>query len=281
MVSADNMKLKGKSIIITGGSRGIGRAVAALFAHEGAKVMLAARSAEELAAAKESIADGSGEVETFVADVSNKEDVKNLAKETVSKFGTVDVLVNAAGIYGAIGPAASVDFEKWKQTFAVNIFGTFNTIQEMLPIFIKKKAGKIINFSGGGDGPLPNFSAYSSSKTAVVRLTETLAEELKGQGIMMNAIAPGPVNTQILEDALSAGEELVGKEMYAKIKKQKEDGGVSPEKAAELCLFLASDESNGLSGRLVSAVWDDWKSWDADKIKEIMGSNKLVLRRTS
>jgi NAD(P)-dependent dehydrogenase (short-subunit alcohol dehydrogenase family) len=281
------MKLKGKIAVITGGSRGIGKAVAKKFFAEGASLMLSARSADELASAKmdllgtieESAADH-GTIEIFPADVSRKDDARALIKKTIETFGAIDILVNAAGIYGAIGPVVSVDFEKWKDAFMVNLFGTFNVIQETLPAFMEKKSGKIINFSGGGDGPLPNFSSYSSSKVGVVRLTETLAQEIKEYGITVNAVAPGAVNTNILEDALKAGEEVVGKEMYAKFLKQKEEGGVPPEKAAELCAFLASSDSDGLSGKLISAIWDDFGSWDAAKIKVIMDSNKLTLRRT-
>lgn len=275
------MKLNGKTVLITGGSRGIGKAIAELFLRNGARVIISARSRDELTGAKTELEKGGGNVEFFPADVSKKSDVKALVKKTLDLFGAVDVLVNAAGAYGAIGAVAGVDFEKWKETFEVNLFGTFNVIQETLPIFMKKHHGKIINFSGGGDGPLPHFSAYNAAKAAVVRFTETLAEEIKEYGITVNAVAPGPVNTKILEDALNAGETLVGKEMYAKLQKQKKEGGVSPQKAAELCLFLASDDSNGLSGKLLSAVWDDWKTWDAAKIKDIMSSNKFTLRRVS
>jgi len=276
------MKLQGKTAIITGGSRGIGKTVAEFFLKEGASLMLSARSAEELAATKAELAAlvPDGKIEVCPADVSKKKDAKELIRKTLATFGAIDVLVNAAGIYGAIGPVAEVDFEKWKDAFAVNLFGTFNVIQETLPTFMKNKKGKIINFSGGGDGPFPNFTSYSTSKVGIVRFTESLAEEVRAQGIEVNAVAPGPVNTRILEDGLKAGEQAVGKENYAKFLKQKEEGGVPPEKAAELCVFLASGDSDGLTGKLVSAVWDDWKSWDAEKIKEI-AANKLVLRRTS
>jgi NAD(P)-dependent dehydrogenase (short-subunit alcohol dehydrogenase family) len=106
-----------------------------------------------------------------------------------------------------------------------------------------------------------------------------LAEEAKENHIDINVIAPGAVNTKILDDALAAGEKAVGKERYAAMLKQKEEGGASAEKAAELCVFLASGASDGLSGKFLSAVWDDYKSWDAKKIKEIMASDAYTLRR--
>lgn len=270
------MTLVNKSALITGGSRGIGLAVAQRFVREGASVMLAARSQEELAAAKRDFGRG---VETCVTDVSEPHQVENLVAKTLEKFGGIDILVNAAGIYGPIGPSEKVDFEKWKQTFEINVFGAFNVMQKVLPIMMEEGGGKIINFSGGGDGPFPRFSAYSASKVAIVRLTETLAAEFKEYGVDINVIAPGAVNTHILEEALFAGEEAVGKERYREFRRQKETGGVPPEKAADLCVFLASAESDGLTGRFLSAVWDNWRDWDSDRIKEIVASDMGTLRR--
>jgi NAD(P)-dependent dehydrogenase (short-subunit alcohol dehydrogenase family) len=275
------MILKDKKILITGGSRGIGKSVAAAFLKEGAYVMLVARSQTELLATQIELQKISQTVYIHAADVSNVSEVKAAVDETLKAFSGIDILVNAAGVYGPIGPSVSVDLDAWKKTFDVNLFGTFAMFQAVAPIMMVEKKGKIINFSGGGDGPLPNFSAYSSSKISIVRLTETLAQEMKPYGIDINAVAPGAVNTKILEDALAAGEALVGAERYKAILKQKEEGGVSPEKAAELCVFLASDASNGLPGKLVSAVWDDYKNWNAEKINELMGGPVLNMRRVN
>ena len=273
------MILKNKVALITGGSGYIGKAISRAFLREGAKVMLAARSVDELLAAKNELSDGFKSVEICKADVTHSTDVKNLVKKTLKIFGKIDILVNAAGIYGPIGSSIDVDFDKWKQTFEINVFGTFNLMQRVLPIMIKKGRGKIINFSGGGDGPFPRFSAYNSSKAAVVRLTETMAAEVKDYHIDINAIAPGPVNSRFLQQALEAGEEAVGKKRYQALLKQKNEGGVPPEKAAELCVFLASSASDGLTGKFLSAVWDDWKNWDKNKIAQIMKSDKYTLRR--
>ncbi len=273
------MTLKDKTALITGGSRGIGKSVARAFLREGAKVMIAARSGEELEAAKNELSREFDGVEIFRADVSKKEEIDSLVAAAVASFGKIDILVNAAGIYGPIGPSHEVDFDKWEETFAINVFGTFRMIQKVLPTMMQAKRGKIINFSGGGDGPLPRFSAYNSSKVAVVRLTETLAAEAKDYAIDINAVAPGPVNTKFLDEALRAGEALVGKERYKALLRQKEDGGMPPEKTAELCVFLASSKSDGLSGKLLSAVWDNWQKWDKEKIKTIMQSEMYTLRR--
>ena len=273
------MALKNKVALITGGSGYIGKAISRAFLREAAKVMLIARSVDELLAAKNELSDGFKSVEIYKADVTDSTDVKNLVKKTLKIFGKIDILVNATGIYGPIGSSIDVNFDKWKQTFEINVFGTFNLMQRVLPIMIKKGRGKIINFSGGGDGPFPRFSAYNSSKAAVVRLTETMAAEVKDYHIDINAIAPGPVNSRFLQQALEAGEEAVGKKRYQALLKQKNEGGVPPEKAAELCVFLASSASDGLTGKFLSAVWDDWKNWDKNKIAQIMKSDKYTLRR--
>lgn len=272
------MLLKDKVALITGGSRGIGKAVAEAYLKEGAKVMLIARSREELKAAKEELKKF-GEVESCPADVSRAGDVKAAVEATLKVFGKIDVLVNGAGIYGPIGPSEEVDFEKWKETFAINVFGTFRMIQEALPHMKAEKRGKIINFFGGGDAALPRFSAYHASKGAIVRLTETIAAEVKEYGIEVNCIAPGAVNTKFLDEALEAGEEKVGKEKYEKLLKQKAEGGTPPEKAAALCVFLASEASNGFSGKFLSALWDEYSKWGPKEIAEIMKTDQYTMRR--
>lgn len=273
------MLLRNKSAVITGGSRGIGKTIAAAYLREGARVLIVAIPEDELRDATKELSSISAEIHSFRADVSSLSDVRVAGGEAKKLFSKVDILVNAAGIYGPIGPSAEVRLGDWIKTYDVNVFGTFRMIQEFLPDMIKEKKGKIINFSGGGDGPFPRFSAYSSSKAAVVRLTETLASECLDYSVDINAITPGPVNTKFLEEALAAGEERVGKERYAAFLKQNKEGGVPPEKAAELCVFLASAASDGLSGKLLSAVWDNWRSWDRSKINEIMKSNIYTLRR--
>lgn len=273
------MKLKGKTALITGGSRGIGRAVAEAFLKEGARVFLVASGAEEIFKTSEKLSKEFSGVGSAACDVSSEIEVEYAVQKAIEKMGTIDILVNAAGIYGPIGPALEVDSTHWRKTYEVNVFGTLYMIRSVGKRMKEKGSGKIINFSGGGDGPFPNFSAYNSSKVAIVRLTETLAEELKSFCIEINAIAPGAVNTKFLDEAIVAGEEKVGKERYQKFLKQKQEGGTSTEKAAEMCIFLASSASDGLTGKFLSVVWDAWQKWDAEKIKKIMNSSAFTLRR--
>lgn len=279
LAANNSMDLENKVVLITGASRGIGKAVAAAFLKEGAKVMLTARSEEELKITQQEFKINYPFVEIAAFDVSNFLESTEVVKKTVAAFRTIDILVNAAGIYGPIGPSEEIDINLWRNTYEVNVFGTFQMIHQVAPIMIKNKSGKIINFSGGGDGPLARFSAYNSSKVAIVRLTETLAVEFKDYNLEVNCLAPGPVNTKFLDEALATGEEKVGSERYAILQKQKADGGVPPEKTAELCVFLASSKSNGLTGKFLSVVWDKWQDWGPEEIKKIMATDVYTLRR--
>jgi NAD(P)-dependent dehydrogenase (short-subunit alcohol dehydrogenase family) len=205
-------------------------------------------------------------------DVSKWEDVNNMVNLTLQKFGKIDVLVNSAGILGPVGTMADNDVNQWIETININLIGTFLCCRAVLPIMIKQQKGKVINFSGGGAVyPRPNFSAYATSKAAVVRLTETLAEETKKCNIQVNAIAPGAVETRLHEQILAAGE-MAGEKARAESRKVKEEGGTPLELPAGLAVFLASDESNGLTGRLISAVWDNWQEM-GKRIPEIMSTN--------
>lgn len=272
------MILKDKVSIITGGSRGIGKTIALAFGREGSHSVLTSRTLRELEGTKEELRGVAGNTEIFRADVSKEEEVANLVAFTLQRFGTIDVLVNCAGIYGPIGLVTDIDSENWMEAININLYGTFLCIKAVLPKMIEKRRGKIINSSGGGaTSPLPRFSAYGAAKAAVVRLTETLAEEVKKYNIDINAIAPGPVNTRLLDQVLEVGE-AAGKDLLARAVRQKQEGGVPPDKAAELAVFLASSESDGLTGRLISAAWDNWKEIPR-YLNKIMSSDIYTLRR--
>ena len=272
------MKLAGKVAIITGAGRGIGRAIALAFALEGADVLVASRTLSEVTATAEGVRALGRNALALKVDVSNRDEVDWMVAQSLEEFGKVDILVNNAGTYGSIGPLVDNDPEKWVQTVGINLFGAFYCTRAVLPFMIRERSGKIINLSGGGAAsPLPNFSAYAASKAAIVRLTETLALEVEPFNIQVNAIAPGAVNTGLVNDVLAAGA-AAGEKMLAQARWQMEDGGVPPERAAALAVFLASDESGGLSGRLISAVWDDWENMNG-RIEQIMASDLYTLRR--
>jgi len=272
------MKLAGNAAIITGAGRGIGRAIALAFAHEGADVLVASRTLSEVAETAEEVRALGRHALPLKVDVSNRDEVERMVTRALDGFGKVDILVNNAGIYGSIGPLVDNDPEKWVQTISINLIGSFFSARAVLPFMIRQRHGKIINLSGGGaSSPLPNFSAYAASKAAIVRLTETLAEEVKEFNIQVNAIAPGAVTTRLTDEILATGS-AAGEEMLARTRRQKETGGVPPERAAALAVFLASDESDVLSGRLISAIWDDWETMNT-RVDQIMGSDLYTLRR--
>jgi len=273
------MILEDKVSIVTGGSSGIGKAIATTFAREGSHLVLASNIESELETAKQEIRDASPvQVGTFLADVSLPEDVDNMVDFTLAEYSTIDILVNCAGIYGPIGLITDINADDWIKTININLYGTFLCMKAVLPTMIEKKKGKIVNMSGGGGvSPFPRFSAYGTSKAGVIRLTETIANEVKGHNIDINAIAPGAVNTRFLDQAMAAGE-AAGKDFLAKAIKQKKEGGVPPEKVAELALFLASAESDGCSGKLISLLWDNWKDIP-QHLEDIMSTDVYAMRR--
>ena len=273
------MMLKGKVAIITGASRGIGRCIAETFAREGCNLTMASRNLEEICRGSDELKRYNIEILPLKCDVSNSIDVEEMMKKTIDRFKRIDVLVNNAGIYGPLGSLVDNDLELWIKTININLLGTVMCTKAVLPYMIKARKGKIINFSGGGTGgdAIPTISAYSTSKAAVVRFTEIIAEEVKDYNIQINSIAPGAVNTRFLDQVLAA-EGKVDKNFLEKAKKQKESGGTPPEKVAELVLYLASDNSEGITGKLISAVWDNYQNFKSS-LNEIKTTSIYTLRR--
>ena len=276
------MKLKGRSAIITGANQGLGEAMAIEFVRQGAGVLICARHKDKLLAVKEKlekISVNGAKVIAIVADVSKEADVKRLMDRALAEFKRVDILVNNAGIYGPMGPMEKVRSKDWTKAIEINLFGVFYCCKYIMAHMKKNNYGKIINLSGGGaTGPLPFISAYAASKAGIVRLTENLAGECQKYKIDINALAPGALNTRLLDEVISAGPQGVGKDFYAKALRQKKDGGVPLAKGVELCVFLASLESDGITGRIISAQWDDWKSLPQRR-QEIADSDIYTLRR--
>ena len=269
--------MRGTVAVITGGGRGIGAAVALAFAGEGATVVLAARTASEITQVAAMVGAAALAIPT---DVSSAQDVSKLVQRVLDGYGRVDVLVNAAGILGPIGPLWEADPEGWKRAIEVNLYGTFLCCRAVLPHMVQRRQGKIINFSGGGAAsPFLRFAAYGASKAAVVRLTETLAEEVKPFNVQVNAIAPGMVDTRLLDDILAAKERAGDQLERVRRLRHAGEGGVSRNLVAELALWLASDESHGLTGKLIAAPYDGWRDWSADQIAALMDSPWLTLRR--
>lgn len=276
------MKLSGLNAIVTGANQGLGLEIARHFLQEGANLALCARDAAKLTAAATELRERAAPQQKIFSkpcDVSSPADVNAFAAAAIQALGSVQVLVNNAGIYGPKGPSESVDFEEWKRAVEINIYGVMLPCRALIPHFKTQGKGKIINLSGGGaTAPLPFISAYAASKAAVVRLTETFAEELRGNKIDVNAVAPGALNTRLLDEVLSAGPTAVGDAFYQKALKQKETGGAPLELGAGLCTWLASADSDGITGKLLSAQWDPWKTL-ATKREVLAKSDIYTLRR--
>lgn len=252
-----------KTIVITGGGRGIGKTIAAMCAAEKARVYILSRTQRELNQTSSELSTLTGtEVYPRLCDVSNPDSVYSVFNEIQSQVGPIYGLVCAAGIYGPMGPIEELSDSEWRKCIEVNLFGTFYSIKAVVKRMKEAKTGRIVLFSGGGEGAYPRFSAYVSTKGAILRLTETVGVELAEYGIYVNAISPGPVNTRFLDDLLQAGPEKVGAEVYQKSLDQQKKGGVPPSKAGELVLYLLSEKSKGLYGKNISAVWDDYKNWN-------------------
>jgi 3-oxoacyl-[acyl-carrier protein] reductase len=274
--------LSGKVAIITGANQGLGLEIARKYVLAGADVMLCARNPTLLHEAQADLirfALSGQKVLVQMADVSIESDVQHLVDEALAKLGGCHIIVNNAGIYGPKGEVEDVAWAEWVKTIEINVYGSILICRAILPHFKSQGYGKIIQLSGGGaTNPLPRISAYAVSKAAIVRFTETLAEEVRGTGIDVNAIAPGALNTRMLDEVLEAGPDKVGKAFYERSLKQKESGGVPIDRGAELALFLASKASDGITAKLISAVWDDWERWP-EHLNELSSSDTYTLRR--
>jgi NAD(P)-dependent dehydrogenase (short-subunit alcohol dehydrogenase family) len=282
MAEPDLTPLAGRIAVVTGGNRGLGLEIARAFVQAGASVVITARDEALLENAAAELGGWARQGQTVLwrrADATDENAMQAVVEQAIREMGGLHVLVNNAGVYGPFGAIEAVDWQKWMDAIVINLFGSAIPIRAVLPHFKEQRYGKIIQLSGGGaTNPLPRISGYAASKAAVVRLAETVAEECREFSIDVNAIAPGALNTRLLDDVLAAGPEQVGEAFFARALKQKEDGGIPLGRGAELAVFLASQSSDGITGKLISAVWDNWQTWPEHR-DELAKSDAFTLRR--
>ena len=273
---AERGKLDGRVALITGGGRGIGRAIAIAYAVEGASLCLSARTVSELEETADLVSSQFGaEVFTVVADVTDRTQVDAAVSRTLERYGVIDVLVNNAGNIGPVGRAWDNDPEDWARTINVHLMGVYYGCRAAIPHMLERGQGRIVNMSGVGG---PNTTAYDAAKTAIVNLTENLALELADTPITVNAVSPGSIHTRMWEETRDLSLAIGDMATYERGVQVTSGEGASIERAAELAVFLGSDDCGSLSGRLIRAFADRFEDFPGN-VDEIMESDAYLLRR--
>jgi 3-oxoacyl-[acyl-carrier protein] reductase len=258
-IEEEGMKLKGKVALITGGGRGLGRAIAIEMAREGARIVVVARTQKEIEQTVSEIEATGGKAFAVPCDISSEEAVDAMISQIAPQVSALDILVNNAAIIGPPRFMDDADLDSWRQTIDVNLNGVYLCTRAVLPGMVNGGAGKIINISSGlGQMPFPRFCAYGVSKAGLIQMTRSLSEELKPYHIQINAIDPGVMDTSMQEGLRALGEEVLGEELHAQFLGFRERGLLKRvEAVAPLAVFLASPESNHLTG--VHGTLEDYR----------------------
>ncbi len=274
--------LVGKNAIITGASRGLGREIARAMWREGANLLLVARSEAPLSELQTELT-GAGHseqrVDIIAADLGAPGAPATIVNTTRRYSHRVDILVNNAAVLGPIGNTWENDWDEWQATINIDLIAAVELCRLAVPWMMEHGGGKIINVSGGGaTAPRARFSAYATAKAALVRFSETLAEEVRASNIQVNCIAPGALNTDMNRQVLQAGPAIAGSDEHARAIRLASSGDSIPDCAPDLCVFLASPASDGITGKLISAVWDPWQTL-TERVDDLRGSDIYTLRR--
>lgn len=272
--------MKFKFALITGGTRGLGETLVRRFWLDGYSLCLVARHAADIDdLIKRLPVRDKQQTVALPCDMGSPFQVADLIKRVKKACPHLRVLVNNAAVQGPLGPFWELDFSAWQKTLQIDLLAPVALCQGLVPLLRNDDTGgSIINLAGGGAaGPRANLSAYATAKAGLVRFSETIAEELRATGIRVNCIAPGAMKTQLLVELLAEGN-AAGEREHAAASKVFEEGGASMDRVADLALFLASDASKGITGKLISAVWDDWEYWP-EHLAELSSSDAYTLRR--
>lgn len=274
--------LANRVAIITGASQGLGAHIAESYVKASASVALCSRNKEGLEEIKTKLTPLLTEGQKIFVQTCNVSETKQVDAffdEVLTKFPNADILVNNAGIYGPIGPTEDIAWDEWVHAININLFGAIYSCKLFIKHLKKLGYGKIINISGGGaTSPMPRITSYAVSKAAIVRFSESIAMDLKTYNIDVNCIAPGALDTELNRKLLKQDPSIIGQDFHDSLKRQLEDGGVPLSIPASLAVYLASHESDGITGKLISAKWDNWKDLAKHK-KALSGSDIYTLRR--
>jgi 3-oxoacyl-[acyl-carrier protein] reductase len=271
-----------ETVFISGGTSGLGLGIAEHFVKKGKSVVLCARNEDAVSVTVEhlkNLATSNQYVIGLTLDVSSRDSTTQMIEELQRLDIRVDVLICNAGVIGPIDRLLEIELADWQDAFNINLYGTLNLILEFLPSMIHRKQGRVIHISGGGaTSPISGMTSYAASKVAAVRLIETLALEYGDSGVTFNSVAPGMLQTKLLDQMLNAGPERIGEKLYLKSLSKAESQTDSTSQAIDLIDFLASEVSVGINGKLISAEWDNWSEW-TNRLNEIKSSDLYTLRR--
>lgn len=268
-----------KHIIVIGASRGFGLAAAESFAKLDWNVSIGARSESAIASIVESLRDQSLSVFGKSVDVADSRTVDEFFKSSCEEFGAPSAVVFAAGKFGPFGKLESIAEESWVENISINLLGAFFVLKQSISRMRLNGGGRIVLLSGGGaTAPMAQITAYSAAKAGLVRLVESAALEVLDDNIFINALAPGVMQTDMVTELLDAGESKVPLDYLEKMSALRESGEDSLPIALEALHFLIHNNVPGLSGRLISAKWDDWETWDKDS-KIFTNKDLYTLRR--
>jgi NAD(P)-dependent dehydrogenase (short-subunit alcohol dehydrogenase family) len=277
-----HQQINSRTAFVSGGTSGLGLSIVEHFVDLGYSIVFCSRNLDAVKALEEKLKLVSSEgqrIVGFECDVSNSESVIEMFKKIHEFQIEIDVLICNAGVIGPIDRFLESDMREWKNAFDVNLYGTLNLISQSLGQMLKNRHGRIIHISGGGaTAPLAGMTSYSASKVAAVRLVETLSIEYRDSGVTFNSISPGLLKTRLLDQMLIAGPSKIGSKLFTRSTEKSASPKDSTAFALDLIEFLSSDNGAGVTGKLVSAEWDNWSEW-VNHLEELQNSDAYTLRR--